>query len=47
MYNLGDQFIVDTKSAVANEACILQGNKYVTKGVTIEIAKLIRVSFIK
>ena len=42
MYNLGDQFIVDTKSAVANEACILQGNKY---RFTVLTERLIRLEY--
>lgn len=42
MYDLGEQFVIDTKKAVANEACILQGNKY---RFTILTERLIRLEY--
>ena len=42
MYDLGEQFVMDMKKAVANSACVLQGNKY---RITVLTERLVRLEY--
>ena len=42
MYDLGEQFVMDMKKAVANDSCVLQGNKY---RITVLTERLVRLEY--
>ena len=42
MYDLGEQFVMDMKKAVANASCVLQGNKY---RITVLTERLVRLEY--
>jgi hypothetical protein len=43
MYYLGEQFVMDMKKAVANDSCVLQGNKY---RITVLTDRLVRLEIL-